>query len=822
MEYGLRSGSFLVLMMLACKALAAPTPSFTYEGYLTDLSNAPVTTTAGDNLQVKFEIRGNSGTDCLLYSELHNNVIVQQGAFSLKVGQGASPSLPGGQASLRDLFAVSGTINGDSCSYNASSTTGRRLLRVYVDGTSFGDVALTEAPRAWVADTAADSLKLGGKLATEFVETSSLSICVAGQSLTWNGTAFACARTSPAGAGTAGQVLSTDGAGNLSWADPGGGGSGITALTGDVTASGTGSVSASIANGAVTASKIADGAVTAVKLESTGVIPGTYGGSSDIPVVSVDAKGRVMSMSTSALSGIDAAALGSGTIDPARLPNAVKSWNLTGSDVWTSVNRVVIGSDQADGRLRVAGQTSSDWLVHDIASASTGPVAFLRRSRGTLMGPTAAKTSDILGGFYATSYNGSSFGNPLAGMEIRASQDHTPAAQGAYLSLLTTSAGSTGQVERLRVDPSGKIGIGTVSPSSLLHVNSISGDLPAVLVNNAIGNVSGSHSALRSLLQFNNTASVSASPIAAAEGSIVVNSSGAFGYPVNGMLGTVTNSATVTGSQGYGVQGQAVHAGAQGATKLSGVHGSAQGGASSGGTIGTLMGVSGDAVNLSGSGSVISQMYGVRGTVNNLSSTGNVNYAYAGSFSMGTGTTTTIANAYGVFIGSMTATNAWGLYQSDASLNNYFAGKVGIGNAAPNFALDVVGDVKASGCVMAGGSNLGGTCVSDRRYKEHIEELPDGVADRLARITPKHYDWRRAEFPEKNFPAERQLGVIAQDVQAQFPELVETDEKGFLRVMYSSLMTYLLKAFSEDHQRIDRLEMENRELRARLEKLERR
>lgn len=46
----------------------------------------------------------------------------------------------------------------------------------------------------------------------------------------------------------------------------GGGGGGITALTGDVTASGSGSVAATIANNAVTTTKINDGAVTASKI----------------------------------------------------------------------------------------------------------------------------------------------------------------------------------------------------------------------------------------------------------------------------------------------------------------------------------------------------------------------------------------------------------------------------------------------------------------------------------------------------------------------------------------------------------------------------
>lgn len=42
-------------------------------------------------------------------------------------------------------------------------------------------------------------------------------------------------------------------------------------------------------------------------------------------------------------------------------------------------------------------------------------------------------------------------------------------------------------------------------------------------------------------------------------------------------------------------------------------------------------------------------------------------------------------------------TKSYGVYQEEAASANYFAGKVGIGTAAPSVALDVVGDVKLNG-----------------------------------------------------------------------------------------------------------------------------
>jgi hypothetical protein len=51
----------------------------------------------------------------------------------------------------------------------------------------------------------------------------------------------------------------------------------------------------------VSSGGIADGAVTTNDLENSGVTAGTYGSSSAIPAITVDAKGRVTSASTSSI-----------------------------------------------------------------------------------------------------------------------------------------------------------------------------------------------------------------------------------------------------------------------------------------------------------------------------------------------------------------------------------------------------------------------------------------------------------------------------------------------------------------------------------------
>jgi hypothetical protein len=58
---------------------------------------------------------------------------------------------------------------------------------------------------------------------------------------------------------------------------------------------------AKIADANVTTAKIADANVTGAKLENSGVSAGTYGSASVVPVVTVDAKGRLTSVSTASI-----------------------------------------------------------------------------------------------------------------------------------------------------------------------------------------------------------------------------------------------------------------------------------------------------------------------------------------------------------------------------------------------------------------------------------------------------------------------------------------------------------------------------------------
>jgi fibronectin-binding autotransporter adhesin len=131
-------------------------------------------------------------------------------------------------------------------------------------------------------------------------------------------------------------------------------------------------------------------------------------------------------------------------------------------------------------------------------------------------------------------------------------------------------------------------------------------------------------------------------------------------------------------------------------------------------------------------------------------------------------------------------------------------GRMGVGTTSPSDTLHVVGDIRvgtsgSNGCLIDfGGGTITGTCSSDERFKKDIEPL-ESVVDRFARLSPSTYYWRADEFPDKHFGDTQQLGLIAQELQEVFPDLVVEDKDGYLKVNYTDLNMYFMKAFIEHY-----------------------
>lgn len=99
-------------------------------------------------------------------------------------------------------------------------------------------------------------------------------------------------------------------------------------------------------------------------------------------------------------------------------------------------------------------------------------------------------------------------------------------------------------------------------------------------------------------------------------------------------------------------------------------------------------------------------------------------------------------------------------------------------------------------------SNL--CCSSDKRFKKNIVPI-HGAIDKIKSITGVYFDWDGASFPERHFNTDRQIGVIAQDVEKEIPEVVSKDENGYKYVSYDKLNAVLIQAIKEQQKQIDEL-----------------
>ena len=282
----------------------------------------------------------------------------------------------------------------------------------------------------------------------------------------------------------AGKVLTSDSTGLATWESPAAGG--ISALTGDVTASGSGSVAATIANDAITTAKILDGTIANADIANSSI---TYSklniADGSIPIAKLIRMTCLPGEVITSDAALGFRCVTDNTTDATKLPLAggtmtgaitlaanptanlhaatkqyvdarATQWLTSGSNIYYNAGNVGIGTSSPSSKLHLESASDTQMIVSTTNAANSSQIEFRRAAETSWFGPTAA-SFDIWFGE----------ANPIL-------------------------FGIDGN-ERVRITAAGDVGIGTNNPTAKLHVAGqvrITGGVPGlgkVLTSDATG-----------------------------------------------------------------------------------------------------------------------------------------------------------------------------------------------------------------------------------------------------------------------------------------------------------------------------------------------
>ncbi|MCG3113082.1 MAG: tail fiber domain-containing protein [Candidatus Manganitrophus sp. SB1] len=133
------------------------------------------------------------------------------------------------------------------------------------------------------------------------------------------------------------------------------------------------------------------------------------------------------------------------------------------------------------------------------------------------------------------------------------------------------------------------------------------------------------------------------------------------------------------------------------------------------------------------------------------------------------------------------------------------SGNVGIGTAGPAYKLDVAGAAHASSFPTS----------SDLRLKTNVAQLT-GALEKLQKIRGVAFDWNEQYVALGRSTGHREIGVVAQEVEAVFPELVtHWGSENYRAVDYGRLTAVMIEAIKELKAKNDTLEAENKKMKER-------
>lgn len=161
--------------------------------------------------------------------------------------------------------------------------------------------------------------------------------------------------------------------------------------------------------------------------------------------------------------------------------------------------------------------------------------------------------------------------------------------------------------------------------------------------------------------------------------------------------------------------------------------------------------------------------------------------------------------------GNTTGENFW---KQTVSLNGIFyaSGYVGIGTSVPSTELEVNGNISTNTL----------TYTSDQSLKAKVKNLIN-LKNKTLQLRPVSYYWNeKAKLYMDKKSETRQIGLIAQEVEKIFPEVVHTNSLGIKTIDYPLLTVPLIETLKEQNDEIYKLNLEVQDLNQRLNLLEKR
>lgn len=136
----------------------------------------------------------------------------------------------------------------------------------------------------------------------------------------------------------------------------------------------------------------------------------------------------------------------------------------------------------------------------------------------------------------------------------------------------------------------------------------------------------------------------------------------------------------------------------------------------------------------------------------------------------------------------------------------------GIGSGIPSswvagvYAGYFNGNVKVTGNVTATAYNT----TSDMRLKDNIQNITPELATKVLELTPVSYTLKKDSvhfyFDENSKENQIHYGLLAQEIQNVYPELVTEGSDGYLSVNYQELLPMLIESMKGMNARIQELE----------------